>query len=177
MHLSSLFPPKHFPHVQMCHYIESIWNTLRCQIITARFLLGSVVEYPCADFCGPCFFLFGPCDFYTDHVFHFNPLPCGFYSDWVFSKSCIRSYCNKCVGHHTPLVIFGPYFLVVPREAFKRSEVSNPCSFYSGCGFTKITYEVFIPPMCTIWHHISHRSRRNFIQHSTYWGRVIVKRF
>ena len=28
-----------------------------------------------------------------------------------------------------------------------------PCSFYSGCGFTKITHDVFILPMCTIWHH------------------------
>ena len=90
--LLSLFPPKHFPHVQMCHYIESIWNTLRCQIITARFLLGSVVEYPCcADFCGHVFLFLDHVIFIQTTFFTSIPVPCGFYSDWVFSKSCIRS--------------------------------------------------------------------------------------
>ena len=36
-------------------YLDQWWNT------------------PCVDFCGPCFSLFAPCDFYPDHVFHFNP--------------------------------------------------------------------------------------------------------
>ena len=48
-------------------------STLWCQIRTARSLLGPVVKYPRVDFCGPCFSLFAPCDFYSDHVFHFNP--------------------------------------------------------------------------------------------------------
>ena len=48
-------------------------STLWCQIRTARSLLGPVVEYPRVDFCGPCFSFFAPCDFYSDHVFHFNP--------------------------------------------------------------------------------------------------------
>ena len=55
--------------------------------------------------------------------------PCGFYLDHVFQ--------------------------VVSHKAFIRSEVLTfyPCGFYSGCGFTKNTHDVFIPPMCTIWHH------------------------
>ena len=28
---------------------------------------------PHVDFCGPCFSLFALCDFYSDHVFHFDP--------------------------------------------------------------------------------------------------------
>ena len=31
--------------------------------------------------------------------------------------------------------------------------LSTPCGFYSGCGFTKVTHDVFILPMYTIWHH------------------------
>ena len=38
-----------------------------------RSLLRPVVEYPHVDFCGPCFSLFAPYDFYSDHAFHFNP--------------------------------------------------------------------------------------------------------
>ena len=45
-------------------------------------------------------------------------------------------------------------FLEVSREVFIRGEVFTfyPCGFYSGRGFTKITHDVLIPLMCTIWH-------------------------
>ena len=73
---------------------------------------------------------------FTDAIFFFlrykgsyDSYPCGFYVDHVFQVVCC--------------------------EAFIRSEVFTfyPGGFYSGCGFTKITHDVFIPPMCTIWHH------------------------
>ena len=40
------------------------------------------------------------------------------------------------------------------HEAFIRSELFtfHPCGFYPHCGFTKNTHDVFILPMCTMWH-------------------------
>ena len=48
-------------------------------------ILGSrpVVKYPCVDFCESRFSLFGPCDFHSDHVFHFN-IPVVFIQTTVF---------------------------------------------------------------------------------------------
>ena len=37
-----------------------------------------------------------------------------------------------------------------------RFSLSTPCGFYLGRGFSNLAPDVFIPPMCTIWHHRVH---------------------
>ena len=61
------------PRLSPWYRFDPLVPTLWYQIRTARSLLGPVVEYPHVYFCGPCFSLFAPYDFYSGHVFHINP--------------------------------------------------------------------------------------------------------
>ena len=66
-----------------------VCSTLWCLIRTTQPLSGPVVKHPRVDFCGPCFSLFRPCEFHSDHVFHFNP-PVVFIQTVVFKKATSR---------------------------------------------------------------------------------------
>ena len=84
------------------HVSKQVRTTLWCQIRATWSLLGPVVEYPCIDFCEPCFSLFASCDFYSDdHVFHLKP-PVVSIQTAFFSKCYIgMSYpCGFLSGPH-----------------------------------------------------------------------------
>ena len=101
-------------------------------------------------FCEPRFSLFALCDFYSNHVFHFNSLSVVFIQTAVFQNftfrvllrlSALRSFTPLC-GFYLDYVFHEAWFLF-----------STPVVFIQVVILQKRTHDVFTPPMCTLCHH------------------------